>query len=384
MSTIGSERSHTAGAGDTAHHSGGQPDIDVHDPSLSRFELVREGARRDGVEIVHYAPRFPIPGTKAERRIERTIALLFLLTGVAGLAFVVIFVAMRFAYTPGTNSAKLFTPLLGVTFGVALLTLGAGIIMWAKKLLPEEVAVEKRHLGGSPPDDKKIMGAQLGHIAEETAISRRPLLKGALLLGLAPVGVAAVVLPIAPLIKDPHGRGDPLLHTGFDPEYNNGNPVRLVREDGTGIRPDDVSAGGQMTVYPGIPHGATNFWADSPTLLIHLREADAAVARSNLARIPLNAPTPDNPDGGMWQNFIAYSKICTHLGCPASLYEQQTNRLLCPCHQSQFLITDNAKPIFGPATRRLPMLPITVDDDGFFVARSDYQVPIGPAFWERS
>ena len=81
--------------------------------------------------------------------------------------------------------------------------------------------------------------------------------------------------------------------------------------------------------------------------------------------------------------FVAYSKICTHAGCPASLYEQQTNRLLCPCHQSQFNILDNAQPIFGPATRRLPMLPLTVGADGFFYAAGDYQVPVGPGFWER-
>jgi ubiquinol-cytochrome c reductase iron-sulfur subunit len=85
----------------------------------------------------------------------------------------------------------------------------------------------------------------------------------------------------------------------------------------------------------------------------------------------------------MWGNYIAYSKICTHAGCPASLYEQQTNRLLCPCHQSQFLITENARPIFGPASRRLPQLPITVDDEGFFVATSDYRETVGPDFWER-
>jgi ubiquinol-cytochrome c reductase iron-sulfur subunit len=85
----------------------------------------------------------------------------------------------------------------------------------------------------------------------------------------------------------------------------------------------------------------------------------------------------------MWGNYVAYSKICTHAGCPASLYEQQTNRLLCPCHQSQFLITDNARPIFGPASRRLPMLPLTVDSDGFFIAADDYRDTVGPDFWER-
>jgi ubiquinol-cytochrome c reductase iron-sulfur subunit len=83
------------------------------------------------------------------------------------------------------------------------------------------------------------------------------------------------------------------------------------------------------------------------------------------------------------QGFLAYSKICTHAGCPASLFEQQTNILLCPCHQSQFDIANNARPIFGPATRRLPMLPITVDEEGFLVAKSDFQEPIGPGFWER-
>ena len=48
---------------------------------MTRFDLVREGARRDGVEIVHYQPRFPVPGTRAERRVERVIGLLFTISG---------------------------------------------------------------------------------------------------------------------------------------------------------------------------------------------------------------------------------------------------------------------------------------------------------------
>ena len=147
----------------------------------------------------------------------------------------------------------------------------------------------------------------------------------------------------------------------------------------------DVSVGGQMTAFPDVPGGTTNEFADSAVLLIHLRDEDAAELRSNLHRYSKNAlANPDDPNSGsMWNSFVVYSKICTHAGCPASLYEQQTNRLLCPCHQSQFLITDNAKPVFGPATRRLPMLPITVDDEGYFVAKRDFGVAVGPAFWER-
>jgi ubiquinol-cytochrome c reductase iron-sulfur subunit len=87
-----------------------------------------------------------------------------------------------------------------------------------------------------------------------------------------------------------------------------------------------------------------------------------------------------------WGDFVAFSKICTHAGCPASLYEQQTTRLLCPCHQSQFEVLQDAKPVFGPATRPLPKLPLgieVVDGTQYFVGRHDFVEPIGPAYWER-
>jgi ubiquinol-cytochrome c reductase iron-sulfur subunit len=218
-------------------------------------------------------------------------------------------------------------------------------------------------------------------MVDETGIKRRPLLKLAFLLPAGGLGIAAAAPLVGSLIKNPND-GHILLTTGWNPANNNGNRVRLVREDGTPIRPEDVSVGGQMTVFPGIPGGATNKWADSPTLLIHLREEDAATLRANIATSLATHNESPPYVAGMWQNYVAYSKICTHAGCPASLYEQQTNRLLCPCHQSQFNITDQAKPIFGPATRRLPMLPLDLED-GFLVAKSDYLEPVGPNYWER-
>ncbi len=122
-----------------------------------------------------------------------------------------------------------------------------------------------------------------------------------------------------------------------------------------------------MTVFPASQTARRNKYADSPTLLIHLRAGGRRRAARDIdARRDRRADQRSSTACG--SNFVAYSKICTHAGCPASLYEQQTNRLLCPCHQSQFLITDNARPIFGPATPRLPMLPIELDDEGFFVA----------------
>jgi ubiquinol-cytochrome c reductase iron-sulfur subunit len=354
-----------------------------------RFEAVRAGAReRDDVEIVHYEPQF-VPGSKRERRMVRIVAFMFLLSGLGAIVFVAAYIWWPFTdfpsvtgweYEPGNSWMKGYTPILGLSLGVALGALGLAILTWGKKLLPHEIAIQDRHDGGSSPEERKLTGTTLQFIGEEMGLSRRPLLKVALLAPAGGLGLAAVAVPVGMLMKDPH-HPDIFMHTGWDPVNNGGKPVPLVREDGVSkIRPEDLSIGGQITAFPGIPEGTTNKWADSPVLLIRLRENDAQTLRGNLVNYPQNTRA-GNPMVG---DLVAYSKICTHAGCPASLYEQKTNRLLCPCHQSQFLITDNAKPIFGPATRRLPMLPLELDAEGFLVAKNDFNgVPVGPAFWEK-
>jgi ubiquinol-cytochrome c reductase iron-sulfur subunit len=361
---------------DGGHDAGTRP-VDVHDPRLSRFDIVKEGARRDGIEIVVYESQFPTPNSKAEKRVVRNIALLFLLSGGAALAFLVAYIWWPWRFELGNTINDYYTAVLGITLGISLLSLGFAILSWAKKLLPHEVSIQDRHDQPSSDTDRLITGQTMAYLVDELGVQRRPLLKGAIALGLAPLGLVAAAPLVGGLIQNPHKGTRPMMfHTGFDPVPNGNRPVRLTREDGSPIRPEDVSVGGQMTVFPGIPGGATNQYADSPTLLIHLRAEDAAEAHA--------ASDNDHANkGSMWGNYVAYSKICTHAGCPASLYEQQTNRLLCPCHQSQFLIAENARPIFGPASRRLPMLPMTVDAEGFFVATSDYRETVGPDFWER-
>lgn len=352
--------------------------------NMDRFELVRKGAKeRDDVEIVHYEAQFAA-GSKQERRMVRIVSWLFIVSGIAGLIFVACYIWWPFTnfpdvtgweYEPGNTLAKGFTPILGLSLGLSLVLIGLAILAWGKKLLAHEVAIQDRHDGGSDPEERKLTGNTLAFIGEEMGLSRRPLLKVALLAPAGGLGLAALAVPVGMMIKDPHNP-DILFKTGWSPEANGGKLVPMVREDGVSkIRPEDISVGGQITAFPGIPGGTTNKFADSPVLLIHLRQDDADLLRGRLY--------PQN-QGGMAGNLVAYSKICTHAGCPASLYEQQTNRLLCPCHQSQFLITDNARPIFGPATRRLPMLPIEQDAEGFLVATSDFNgVPVGPAFWEK-
>ena len=360
------------------HHSGGPgTPVDVNDPHLTRFDIVKEGLRRDDIEIVTYESHFHGQNSKAEKRVVRNISILFLLSGLFTLAFLGFYIWWPWKWQLGHTLGDYYTPLLGITLGIGLLALGFAILAWAKKLLPHELSIQQRHGDPSSDEERLITGQTMMYVADELGVQRRPLLKGAIALGAAPLGLAVAAPLVGGLIEDPHKGPEPMMYrTGFNPSHNDGKPVRLVRDDGTPVRPDDVSAGGMMTVYPGIPHGNTNEHADSPTLLIRLRSDDAATTRAKADADPRNK-------GSMWGDYVAYNKICTHAGCPASLYEQQTNRLLCPCHQSQFLITDNAQPVFGPATRRLPMLPLTVDEEGFFVAASDFKDTVGPDFWER-
>jgi hypothetical protein len=234
-------------------------EFDASDASLTRFDLVKEGARRDGVQIVHYAPRFPVPGTRAERRIERVLALLFLLTGLAGTAFVVAYIAWPWKYGEGDSTYRslypFYTPVLGATLGLALLTLGLGIVVWSKKLLPEEVSVQERHDGQSDSTEQVLTAATILNMGDELGLKRRRFVGLAFLAGAAPLGAVAGALLVGSLIKAPTQDGENVFFTtGWDPKHNDGKPVRLTHEDGTPIRPADISVGGQITVFPGIPH----------------------------------------------------------------------------------------------------------------------------------
>jgi ubiquinol-cytochrome c reductase iron-sulfur subunit len=71
------------------------------------------------------------------------------------------------------------------------------------------------------------------------------------------------------------------------------------------------------------------------------------------------------------------------VGCPVGLYQTESALLLCPCHQSTFDVMRAAKPVFGPAARSLPQLPLGLDDEGYVIATADFSGPVGPGFWDR-
>jgi ubiquinol-cytochrome c reductase iron-sulfur subunit len=377
----------------------GQP-TDAELAAMSRDELVELGGKLDGVETVYKDPRWPVPGTKAEKRSERLVAYWLLLGGLSGLALLVIFIFWPWEYkggeTPGHFWYDLATPLYGLTFGLSILAIGIGAVLYQKKFIPEEISIQERHDGSSPELQRKTVVANLTGALEDSTLKRRKLIGLSLGVGLGAFGLGTLVAFVGGLIKNPwkpviptaEGKKAVLWTSGWTPRFK-GETIYVARATGNGtyakMRPEDIDAGGMETVFP---------WresdGDGTTLESHHRLSEITMGVRNpvmLIRIkPQDLPRVVKRKGQESFNFgdlFAYTKVCSHLGCPSSLYEQQTYRILCPCHQSQFDALHFAKPMFGPAARALAQLPLTIDQDGYLVANGDFIEPVGPAFWER-
>jgi ubiquinol-cytochrome c reductase iron-sulfur subunit len=239
----------------------------------------------------------------------------------------------------------------GVLLGVALGGIAVGLVLFGRRLLPGGRFVEPRDI--VPHAIAERPGFEVAFEAGAEPIERRRLLVRAFGGAIALLGVAAV-FPIRSLGTRP---GRSLQRT----RWRAG--LRAVSEDGRPVRADELETNSVVTVFP---DGHVDS-ADSQTLLI---------------RLPSDVTAP-GPRDWTAQGVVAFSKVCTHAGCPVGLYQAETYELFCPCHQSTFSVLDRARPTFGPATRRLPQLPIELDDQGYVVARSDYPEPVGPGFWTR-
>jgi ubiquinol-cytochrome c reductase iron-sulfur subunit len=123
-------------------------------------------------------------------------------------------------------------------------------------------------------------------------------------------------------------------------------------------------------MLPGEDHRKLTEIATDAVLLIRLRPEEFNLDAERLS--------------WTYEGIIAFSKICSHMGCAVALYEQNTKHLLCPCHQSTFDVTRAAKVLFGPAARPLPQLALALDAEGYLVAKQPFSEPVGPSFWERS
>ena len=267
------------------------------------------------------------------------------------------FVLLSFAVSFATGIGLLVvyalggqTQVEGVLLMVCLGGIGLGIVVWAQQLMPTRVHIEPRGSVATTPDEIERFRDAL---TDESGFSRRTLLIKA--LGGAFAGLAAALaIPVLSLGPSP-GR------SLFETAWRAGRRLAVPGGDPADLA--SMPVGGVLTVFPDGDEEDPN----AATLVIRLDPAELQLEADRTAWAP---------DG-----FVAYSKICTHAGCPVGLYRAAQHTLICPCHQSEFDVRRGAVPISGPAARRLPQLPIRREADGSFVALGDYPEPVGPSFW---
>ena len=304
---------------------------------------------------------------EAEKRAERQVAILFILSVLGTILAITSYIFIpsdSFIFIPvldHTNTQQLF---LGLGFAMALFCIGAAAIHWAKTLMPDEELIAQRHEFRSPDEDREEFVKTVKEGAAKAGLGRRPLIKRTMGLALGLFGLTPVVLlrDLGPL------PGKELEKTSWKAG------THLVTDPGDRrIKVTDLEIGAVVQTMPELAEDEERTLentAKDPVLLIRLRPEDFNLDDERLS----------------WthEGIIAFSKICSHMGCAVALYEQQTKHLLCPCHQSTFDVTRAAKVIFGPAARPLPQLPLTVDAEGYLVAAAPFNEPVGPSFWERS
>jgi ubiquinol-cytochrome c reductase iron-sulfur subunit len=313
---------------------------------------------------------------RSARRAERQVAGLFLLSFLGTVLFVVAFFAFPLDDPNNVRLSRLFT---GLGLGIALFCIGAGAVHWAKTLMPDEEIVEERHPIASTPEERAAAAEVLREGGEATGFGRRKLIWGSLTGALGALALPAII-PLRDLwVRGESARPDEQLKETLWAEG-----VRLVTDPvGLPIRADEIPIGAVVHVLPEGLAGEALHEAreENPDLhpLDEINKAAVLLIRLEPEELQLD------PQAQSWtyNGLVAYSKICTHVGCPVALYEQITHHLLCPCHQSTFDVTQGAKVIFGPAKRPLPQLAITVDSEGYLVAQHEFTEPVGPSFWER-
>jgi ubiquinol-cytochrome c reductase iron-sulfur subunit len=297
---------------------------------------------------------------------EKIVAACFLLAFIAGCGFIAAYVGLEVHSVDAVLRSNLA---LGFSLSVVLIALGFGALTWVRQLMPDVEIHEIRHDLRSDTKDRQAFGEYFEEGVEASQWVKRPLVRRTLLLATLPLAAIPIVL-----LRDL----GPLPYTSL--RHTVWSPGRRLLVYGTNqpITPAEFSApGGMITI---VPEGYTD---DQDAL------AKAAVILIKFRPGELQVPTVYNGNtqlyGMNWtvDNIVAYSKICTHVGCPVALYEQTTHHILCPCHQSTFEATTGATVIFGPAPRPLPQLPLTTDAQGYLVSKSDFTQPVGPSFWER-
>lgn len=358
-------------------------ELKVHgQPDVASDELVTRG-QNPSVEM---AERFPVtdPGVEEEPqrytdaneaagdRVYRRIVALFAMVPILAIAFVVVYFAVPRDLTINfLLNANAQHVLLGVTLGLAILFVGIGAESWARNLMSDTEHTEQRHAIASSEETREEAVEILQTGIDDSSITRRKLIGGSM-LGAIGILVVPALVTLADLGPWPTKamRAKTIERTIW------AEGIRLVNDvTYAPIRPEDLEIGQLVNAQP-----ANLEELEGTEFITEKAKAAIIIVRMAPAAIKIPEGRQDWQVGGI----LSYSKICTHVGCPISLWEQQTHHLLCPCHQSTFDLANAGEVLFGPAARRLPQLPITVDSEGYLVARSDFDRPVGPSYFERN
>ncbi|TKR23834.1 Rieske 2Fe-2S domain-containing protein [Cellulomonas hominis] len=299
---------------------------------------------------------------KAQKRAEKQVVVLFTISILGTIGAIVAYALVPPGETVGTM--RLSNLLLGLGLFLGLAGIGLAAVHWAKSLMNDHERAEDRHPTASSEPVRIAAVEALREGAKDSAIGRRGVLKGAMVTSLALFPLAIAV----PLVGNLGGNWD--VSVSKRTLWRRGTRL-TIDPSGRPIKAADVTIGSAFHV---IPEGLEE--TENP-----LDEKAKAVVL--MVRMDPRDLKSEQGEGWSYDGIVAFSKICTHVGCPVALYEQQTHHILCPCHQSTFDASDGAKVVFGPAHRPLPQLPITVDDEGYLVAQDGFNEPIGPSFWER-
>jgi ubiquinol-cytochrome c reductase iron-sulfur subunit len=303
---------------------------------------------------------------KAADRAERQVAAMFGISALGTVLLIVSYVFIPddiFIFVPIMGNQNAHQLGLGLGMAISLFFIGLGAIHWAKTLMPDQEVVMQRHEFRSAEEDRKDFVDTIKEGAASSGLGRRSLIKKSLgaALGLSALSPILLLRDLGPL-------------PGPEQKTTNWKSgTYLVTDPGDRrIKASDLEVGSVAQVMPEFANPKDRHLDDiakDALLLIRLRPSEFNLEPDRLAMTH--------------EGIIAFSKICSHMGCAVALYEQTTKHLLCPCHQSTFDVTRAAKVIFGPAARPLPQLDITVDGEGYLIARKPFSEPVGPSFWGR-
>jgi len=292
--------------------------------------------------------RIVVPEAPAAYDAELVAIWLFLASAACAIAFVVVYALDRL---------PAHTQLLGLALGLSLAFLAAGLVVMAKRLVPNEELEEDY-----PEQEHAAEQERIAQVVEESGLTRRRLLLGALGAAGGSLGLA-LLAPAASL--------GPAIHMArfYLTPWRRG--TRLVDEHNRPWRADEIE---EKNFYTAFAEGADKERLPSSLVVV---------------RLPRNElDLPSENAGFDADGIVAYSKICTHAGCAIALYRapmfEPTDpkpALVCPCHYSTFDPSTGGTVTFGPAGRKLPMLPLEIDPKGFLRARGNFDSPVGPSWW---